>query len=116
MIKVFSAGEKLLKKSPISLSTGNLTNDSVGGGKWNQKNQQLSGGQIWFTPYEISRNLLELYSLRYCQANWLDYHDMNGKPVMNEIDYDQGYIHKTPDNYELGQNPFKPLSIGLDLQ
>ena len=42
------------------------------------------------------------------------YYDINGKSILNTIDYSKGFVSRTPDNDKRVQNPKRALSIVVD--
>ena len=48
------------------------------------------------------------------KVKFLHYYDIDNNPVINDIDYTKGHIHRTPDNDKRVQNPLRPMSIVVD--
>ena len=48
------------------------------------------------------------------KVQFLHYYDNSNNPIMKDIDYNLGYISRTPDNDERVKNPRRPMSIVID--
>jgi SAM-dependent methyltransferase len=96
--------------------SGRVYHDPGAGGYWDGKRMVVqSGGAVWFPVYETLKALIELSPLGHCQAEWLHYHDAEGRPTLNDIDYSKGFIPRTPDHDARARNPRRPLSLVVDL-
>jgi predicted SAM-dependent methyltransferase len=86
---------------------GSIIFDSGGGGS--PKNP----GHIWFPNYEKVVWLFENSKFRNSYKVLHGYLP-DGTPIMEEIDYNIGYILRTPDHDKRVQSPRRPMSIVVD--
>lgn len=100
----------ILYKRSIYNFDKDIVFDPYGGGTFENP------GHLWFPTYNKVKELLEktkFYShgkiefLHY----WLDKNNF----ITKTIDYTKGYIQRTPDHDERVQNPYRPMSIVVDL-
>tara|TARA_B110001452_G_C15241337_1_gene429814 strand:+ start:96 stop:734 length:639 start_codon:yes stop_codon:yes gene_type:complete len=89
--------------------------DPNGGGSYDYKNSKvINGGHVWFPKYESVKSLLDKTNFEKKKINFLHYYDENNISVTKIIDYSKGYIHRTPDNDNRVNNPYRPMSIVVD--
>lgn len=94
---------------------GNIIFDQRGGGTYDIMNKKvIGGGHVWFPKFSSVKSLLELTHFSNDKINYLHYYDNNNIPVTNKIDYNKGYISRTPDNDDRIKNPYRPMSIVVD--
>jgi hypothetical protein len=94
---------------------GNLIFDSGGGGTYDEINKKVGGGgHVWFPNFSSVKSLLETTDFLNEKINYLHYYDMDNNPVTNKIDYNNGFISRTPDNDVRVQSPYRPMSIIVD--
>ncbi len=79
--------------------------------------RQITGsGHYWFPTIESVKSLLEKSKFASGgEVNFLHYYDIDWTPITNKIDYSKGYISRTPDHNKTVQNPFRPLSLVVDI-
>lgn len=93
----------------ITNENGEILYDTGGGGKYiNGKVED--GGHVWFPTYEKMKTLLE--KTKFHNIHFLHYFDEEGKGILNKIDYNKGYIARTPDHIKLDIR--EPISIVVD--
>ena len=94
---------------------GKLYFDKLGGGAYDYNNKKvINGGHLWFPTYKNVKELLD--KTNFNNINYLHYYDDEKKPILKEINYKLGYIHRTPDFDPRVQNPKRPLSLVVDLR
>jgi SAM-dependent methyltransferase len=92
---------------------GNLIFDSGGGGYYDADEKKVKGnGHVWFPNYEKVKRLLE--NTEFKNINFLNYWTDREDFVIKEINYKNGYIHRTPDNDGRVKDPRRPMSIVVD--
>ena len=92
--------------------SGNIIFDPDGGGKY-QDGKVIDGGHVWFPTYE---KVLALIEKSDCSKyEFYHYYDENGKSVTKEIDYSKGYVIRTPDHDKRVQDPYRAMSLVVDL-
>ncbi|MDD4849068.1 MAG: methyltransferase domain-containing protein [Gemmiger sp.] len=84
-----------------------------GGGGWYKAGALGGGAHLWFPTYEQVLALAE--ASRFTKWEFYHYYDENGKSITKPIDYSLGYIDRTPDHDPRVQNPYRALSIVVDL-
>ncbi len=84
-----------------------------GGGGWYRDGKPGGGGHLWFPTYEQVQALVTASD--FARADFLHYYDTDGTPVTRPIDYARGYIQRTPDHDARVQDPYRPLSLVVDL-
>lgn len=90
---------------------GELIFDEYGGGIYKDGRVQ-KGGHVWFPTYESVLELIKKSD--FDRYEFYHYYD-NGKSVTKEIDYTKGYVIRTPDHDERVQNPYRAMSLVVDL-
>ena len=94
---------------------GNVFFDPEGGGKY-QNGKVINGGHLWFPTIEQVTQLLEQTKFHiHGYIEYLHYYDSEGKSITYPIDYSLGHIKRTPDHDERVQNPYRTMSIVVDL-
>lgn len=94
---------------------GDIIFDPDGGGSYDHKNKKvLNGGHVWFPKYETISNLVHNSPFDSDKIHFLHYYDVDGVPVVNDIDYRYGYVSRTPDHDGRVQYPRRPMSIVVD--
>jgi SAM-dependent methyltransferase len=94
---------------------GNLLFDPGGGGYY-QDGKVLGGGHVWFPTIEQVKSLCEATAFgRNGRIEYLHYYDSNGVSITHRIDYRKGYIKRTPDHDDRVKNPYRVMSIVVDL-
>mgnify|MGYP001284492469 CR=1 FL=1 len=89
--------------------------DKGGGGNYDYKNKKvINGGHVWFPKYELVKNLLDNTNFENNKIKYLHYYDINNNSITKNIDYEKGYIQRTPDNDKRVQNPYRVMSIVVD--
>ncbi|MBT8350640.1 MAG: tetratricopeptide repeat protein, partial [Deltaproteobacteria bacterium] len=73
-------------------------------------------GHLWFPRIDKVKQLLEKSAFgKFGKIEYLHFYNMDGTFVVNKIDYSKGHIQRTPDFDKRVQNPFRPMSIVIDL-
>jgi SAM-dependent methyltransferase len=90
---------------------GEIQFDPGGGGKF-VNGKVTNGGHLWFPKYKLVLDLLNKTNFK--KIIFYHYYDENRKAVTHPIDYNIGYIQRTPDNDTRGQKPYRPMSIVVD--
>lgn len=100
----------ILYKRTLYNYKGELVFDPGGGGSLDNP------GHLWFPTYDKVKILLK--KTRFFQSGRIDFlHYYLGKTefVVNEVNYTKGFIQRTPDHDKRVQNPYRPMSIVIDL-
>lgn len=101
----------VLRESSIKSPDGDIIFDPGGGGT------RENPGHVWFPTAESVYRLLE--ATRFFIDGSMDFlHYWNvGRPgfVTRPIDYSKGFVKRTPDHDERVKNPYRPMSIVVDL-
>ncbi len=105
----------ILYNRSIKDSSGNIIFDPIGGGQY-YNGKVINGGHLWFPIFENMMNLLEktLFFI-HGSINFLHYYNINNQSITKKIDYNLGYVSRTPDNDVRVQNPYRAMSIVVDL-
>lgn len=100
----------ILYKRSIYDFSGNIVYDPGGGGTFENP------GHVWFPNYYNIKTLLEntLFHSKG-KIRYLHYWINKEEFIINKIDYSKGYVQRTPDNDKRVQNPYRPMSIIIDL-
>lgn len=94
---------------------GKIVFDPGGGGRF-VEGRVIEGGHVWFPTIEQVRLLLDQSAFARCgKIIYLHYYTEYGISVINQIDYSICYVDRTPDHDERVKNPYRPLSIVVDL-
>lgn len=83
------------------------------GGGWYKDGTLGGGAHLWFPTYESVRKLCD--ESNFSKAVFYHYYDENGNSVTHPIDYTIGFVDRTPDHDPRVQNPYRVLSIVVDL-
>ena len=79
-------------------NNGNIIFDQGGGGEYDRVNKKvIKGGHVWFPVFSSVKLLLESSNFLNDKINYLHYYDDNNNPITNNIDYNKGFISRTPD-------------------
>lgn len=104
-------GCDVLRKRSIKSPDGDIIFDPGGGGT------PGNPGHLWFPTIERVYRLLE--ATKFYTNGTMDFlHYWNGGRhgfVARQIDYSKGFIKRTPDHDERVNNPYRPMSIVVDL-
>ena len=96
-------------------SKGNIVFDPDGGGRFaNWK--VLGGGHVWFPTFETVQKLLTNSKFETEKIQFLHYYSPEGESVTRSIDYSVGHISRTPDNDARANNPYRAMSIVVDVR
>lgn len=102
----------ILRNRSLYDAAGEIAFDPVGGGSF-RSGRVVDGGHVWFPTYEKARQLIE--RSKFGDFEFFHYYDENGKSVTREIDYSRGYVMRTPDHDARVQNPYRAMSIVVDM-
>lgn len=91
---------------------GTIIFDKEGGGSY-QDGKVVDGGHVWFPTYKKVLDLIE--KSNFNQYEFFHYYDENGNSVTKKIDYSKGYVIRTPDHDKRVQNPYRAMSLVVDL-
>ena len=104
-------GCDVLRERSIKSPDGDIIFDPGGGGT------RENPGHVWFPTAESVYRLLE--ATRFFIDGSMDFlHYWNvGRPgfVTRPIDYSKGFVKRTPDHDERVKNPYRPMSVVVDL-
>jgi len=96
--------------------SGETVFDPGGGGYYDHESRIVrGGGHVWFPTIALVRSLLD--RTRFAAAGEVEYmhfYEMDGTPVLRDIDYARGYVARTPDHDTRVAAPRRPLSIVVD--
>ncbi len=100
----------LLVDRSMKDAQGHIVFDPLGGGT------PENPGHLWFPRYETVRTLLDGSPFaRQGTITFLHCYRADGAPVTNPIDYSRGHVLRTPDFDERVRQPYRPLSLVVDL-
>lgn len=106
----------ILKNRSLKDKDNIIYHDPGGGGNYDNMNKKvINGGHVWFPTYEQVKELINLSNFNLGKVNFLHYYDKNDNPVTNKIDYSKCFIMRTPDHDERVKNPYRPMSLVIDL-
>lgn len=101
----------VLYKRSIYDYEGNIVFDPHGGGTFEKQ------GHVWFPTFDNIKNLIKQTKFQNAgKVEYLHYWIDKNNFVVDQIDYLKGYIRRTPDNDDRVKNPYRPMSIVVDLQ
>ena len=107
-------GCDLLRDRSVKDENGNIIFDAGGGRRSRYKNGKVTGGgHVWFPTYEKVKALIEKTNFK--EYEFYHYYDENGNSVTKKIDYTKGYVKRTPDHDARVQDPYRAMSIVVDL-
>jgi hypothetical protein len=93
---------------------GEIIFDPGGGGQL-KDGRVLNGGHVWFPTYELVRDLFDKSKFAIDgEVRFLHYTDLEGKSVVDPIDYSLGYVQRTPDHDIRMKMDHTALSIVVD--
>ncbi len=99
----------ILYKRSLCDHDGNIVFDPNGGGTLEKP------GHLWFPVYENVKNLLDQTLFSDCgKIDFLHYYVSRDKFITRTIDYNNGYIARTPDHDPRVKKPYRPMSIVVD--
>lgn len=94
---------------------GQIIFDPQGGGRY-ENGKVVDGGHLWFPKIESVRKLLEkTLFFNYGHISYQHYYDGKGKSITHPIDYSICYVKRTPDHDKRVQDPYRAMSIVVDL-
>ena len=103
---------EIIKRRCIKNDSGEICFDPEGGGVY-ANNVVIDGGHVWFPKYET---VLELISCsKFCDWRFYHYYNEKGESITNEIDYSKGYVIRAPDHDRRVMNPYRAMSIVVDM-
>ena len=106
----------ILKERSYKNNKGDIFFDPGGGGRYDTTiNKVIDGGHVWFPTYENVYNLVNQSNFDMSKVNFLHYYDEKNNPITKKIDYTNGYIVRTPDHDDRVKNPYRPMSIVVDI-
>jgi SAM-dependent methyltransferase len=93
---------------------GQIVFDPGGGGEYID-GRVTGGGHLWFPTIEIVRTLFEESQFNgHGVVKFLHYNNGDGTYQADPIDYNLGYIQRTPDHDNRLTDPRQPISIVVD--
>lgn len=99
----------LLNRS-LTNANGEIFFDPGGGGTPEEP------GHVWFPRIEQVYKLIEnSHFHNNCKIEYLHYYSEDGTPVTKPIDYSKGLVRRTPDFDKRIQNPYRPMSMVIDM-
>lgn len=105
-------GCDILYDRSVKDTDGKIIFDPGGGGIY-KNGKVLKGGHVWFPTYEKIEALIE--KSNFGRYEFYHYYDKNGGSVTKKIDYSKGYIQRTPDHDERVREPYRAMSLVVDL-
>lgn len=100
----------ILRRRSLYDFEGNLIYDPFDGGT------DKTPGHLWFPMIESVRKLLESTKFHtHGSTEYLHFYEIDGTPITKSIDYSLGMIRRTPDNDDRVKNPYRPMSIVVDM-
>jgi predicted SAM-dependent methyltransferase len=108
----------ILVNRSLKDAEGHLLFDPGGGGVYRRRflisgrKEVAKGGHVWFPRYETVSQLLA--GAKFSTVEFLHYYDENSTPHTKPIDYEKGFVKRTPDNDARVSSPFRPMSIVVD--
>lgn len=102
----------ILRNRSLYNVAGEIAFDPIGGGAF-RDGRVVDGGHVWFPTYEKVKRLIE--RSKFDDFKFYHYYNENGQSVTNEIDYSRGYVMRTPDHDARVQNPYRAMSIVVDM-
>lgn len=105
-------GCDILKNRSHYNINGDIVFDPEGGGFF-QNGQIKGGGHLWFPTYKNVSTILE--NSKFSKIDFLHYYD-GEKSITNKIDHSLGRVLRTPDFDDRVKNPFRAMSLVVDLE
>ena len=100
----------VLYERSIKNERGEIIFDPDGGGTFEKP------GHLWFPRIELVRELIEKSLFQQNGSiEYLHYTKEDGTYVTNNIDYSKGYVQRTPDHDKRVMEPYRPMSIVVDM-
>lgn len=107
-------GCELYRDRSLKDAQGNIVFDPGGGGQF-QDGKIVNGGHLWFPTYKVVQSLfVDSRFSREGKFRILHATITPKVPVLEPIDYNLGYVQRTPDNDVRAREPRRPLSIVVD--
>ena len=94
---------------------GQIVFDPGGGGSY-EGGRVVGGGHVWFPTWEKVNNLIHMSRFSNGSADWRHFYDPVFKAHTNPIDFSLGHIQRVPDHDERVQDPWRPMSLVVDLR
>ncbi len=105
----------LLYNRSIKDANGKIIFDPQGGGQF-VDGKVVNGGHLWFPIFKTTQALLKKTKFfTYGKINFLHYYDQQSKSITKPIDYSICYVRRTPDHDGRVKNPYRVMSIVVDL-
>lgn len=103
-------GCDLLYKRSVKNKEGRVIFDSAGGGT------RKRPGHRWFPRFPQVKALLQESAFgKAGKIRYLHYYNDDGTYAAEKIDYSKGYIQRTPDHDQRVKQPYRPMSMVIDL-
>jgi SAM-dependent methyltransferase len=93
---------------------GKIIFDQFGGGQY-VDGKVIGGGHLWFPMIENTKALLAKTKFNKSKIKFLHYYNTNKKSVTNKINYKICYVRRTPDHDGRVQQPYRAMSLVVDL-
>jgi len=105
----------ILKNRSLKDVNGNIIFDPLGGGQF-VNGQVINGGHLWFPTFETTTDLINQTNFfNYGTVNFLHYYNSQNQSITKPINYSVCYVRRTPDHDGRVQNPYRVMSIVVDL-
>ncbi len=103
-------GCDILRDRSLKDTRGDIVFDPDGGGT------SENPGHVWFPRINNVKALFcQSRFAEYGEMDYLHYYQMEGTFITRQIDYKKGHVQRTPDFDKRVQNPYRPMSLVLDL-
>ncbi len=100
----------ILQQRVVMDANNNIIFDPEGGGT------PENPGHVWFPLIEQVKELIENSPFgKNGEIEYLHYYTEDGTPVTKPIDYSKGFVRRTPDFDKRVQNPYRPMSMVIDI-
>jgi SAM-dependent methyltransferase len=104
----------ILRNRTLKNEKGDLLFDPGGGGRY-MDNKVVDGGHLWFPTYKQVNHFIEQsYFEKYVFFHYYEDKDDNLGTTI-PINYFFGHISRTPDHDNRVKDPYRPMSIVVDL-
>jgi SAM-dependent methyltransferase len=105
----------ILQNRSLKDACGNIFHDPGGGGNYDfLNNKVINGGHVWFPNFNLVYYIFEKSNFNIEKVHFLHYYDSSNNAIVKTIDYNMGYISRTPDNDSRVKEPYRPMSIVVD--